>query len=316
VTPAGQQRQHAGICSIDELKFWTTVVPLEMLLGLLQPPQQLSEEASGLDTIAPAVVSSSSVNASTMSLLDGTFPFSMESSTEEWQMPASNSSNGTVHVTVRSSSSSSAAASSSKRDGSSASSSGSPEAALLDAAGRSCSATGALLLAALAQQRLKCVRVGSHADAASVAGSVARAVTTGTVEALHVKGSAAAHAVAYTALEVAAGQLLAGQHPQGFGVLLVPGQAHEHVHAVPQGHAAAAALTAAEGGAAGRAGEQQHHHHGSGRVQSDASMAVGGFGAAFYGISDSSNSRAGEHWLQHRHAQEMWLCVVPLALAE
>jgi hypothetical protein len=51
-------------------------------------------------------------------------------------------------------------------------------------------------------------------------------------------------------------------------------------------------------------------------VHSDASMAVGGFGAAFYGISGKESGRGGEHWLQHRHAQEMWLCVVPLTLAE
>lgn len=232
-------------------------------------------------------------------------------------MPTSSSS-GTARVTVRTNSSSTpaaAAAAASRRD-SSGVSSGGAEALLIDAAGRSCSATGALLLAALGQQRLKCVRVGSHTDASSVAGSVMRAVERGTVEALHVKGSPAAHAVAYTALGLAAGQLLAGQQPRGFGVLLVPGHAHEHVHAVPQGHAAATTADAAAA-AAHRASEQQHqHHHGGSRVQSDASMAVGGFGAAFYGIGDSSADRAAEHWLQHRHAQEMWLCVVPLAAAE
>jgi hypothetical protein len=324
VTPAGQQRQHAGHCSIDELKFWTTVVPLEMLLGMLQPsppdlPQQLVEEAAELNTAAAAAAhggsnSSSVVNASSMSLLDGTFPFSMESSTEEWQVPVSSSVNSTARVTVRSNSSIiDAAVSRREGNGTSSSSNSGAEAPLIEAAGRTCSATGALILAALAQQRLKCVRVGSHADANSVAGSVMRAVARGTVEALHVKGSPAAHAVTYTALELAAGQLLAGQQPQGFGVLLVPGQAHEHVHAVPQGHAAAGTADAA---AAHRASEQHSHHHSSSRVHSDASMAVGGFGAAFYGISDSSSGRTGEHWLQHRHAQEMWLCVVPLALAE
>jgi hypothetical protein len=327
VTPAGQQRQHAGSCSVDELKFWTTAVPLEVLLGMLQPQQQQQQQQAevaggpGTSAVAQASGSSSSaVNASSASLLDGTFPFSMESSTEEWQVPTS--SNGTVRVTVSSNSAAAVSASASSRasgnvSGSSSSSSNGAEAALLDAAGRSCSATGALLLAALARQRLKCVRVGSHADASSVAGSIMRAVAEGKLEALHVKGSPAAHAVAYTALEIAAGQLLAGNRPVGFGVLLVPGHAHEHVHAVPQGHAAAAAGSA-DAAAAHRASEQHHHHtsSSSSRVHGDASMAVGGFGAAFYGISDSSSGRGGEHWLQHRHAQEMWLCVVPLALSE
>jgi hypothetical protein len=331
VTPAGQQRQQAGSCSIDELKFWTTVVPLEVLLGMLQPQQQKQQQQqgevlAGSGTSAAVQVSgssSSAVNASSMSLLDGTFTFSMESSTEDWQMPTSGS--GKVTVIVSSSSSNAAPAASAPSraaaNGSSSSSSGSAEAALIDAAGRSCSATGALLLAASAQQRLKCVRVGSHADASSVAGSIMRAVTAGKLEALHVKGSPAAHAVSYTALELAAGQLLAGNCPHGFGVLLVPGHAHEYVHAVPQGHAAAAAAAGpadAAATAAHRAAGQhtEQHHAGSSRVHSDASMAVGGFGAAFYGIGDRESGRGGEHWLQHRHAQEMWLCVVPLTLAE
>jgi len=120
--------------------------------------------------------------------------------------------------------------------------------------------------------------------------------------ALHVKGHAAAHAAAYTALHLAAARLGDVRVAAICAVLLVPGNGHQHVHAVqhvmPDIVAGAGTI------------------HGS-RVVPDASMDMGGFGAAFYGSQAGSNSVSAEPGattqLQHIHAQEIWLCLLPLA---
>jgi hypothetical protein len=155
-------------------------------------------------------------------------------------------------------------------------------------------------------------------------------VAGGHVLALHVKQASAAHAVVYTALELA-GRALHGsgssqqqqqqQQDLSFGVLLVQGQGHEHVHARAHGHGGRAGASDAAGasgpGAAAAAGvsdtAQQHHHHQQHKA-ADASMDVGGIGAAFYGLGGWGDRSGGQQQqgVSHRHGQEVWMVVVSL----
>jgi hypothetical protein len=180
------------------------------------------------------------------------------------------------------------------------------------------SAVAALLLDAAEQGRLRSIHVGPHAEPAGTAASVAAAVASGEVLGLHVKNHPAAHAVAYSALDLASSALHAPTQaqPLGFGVLLVQGNGHEHVHARAHGHVhgSAGGMDGAHAvGSDSAAAEvvlhlQQHHS----RVQGDASMDVGGFGAAYYGLGGwGDRSGQQQQGVLHRHEQEAWLCVVP-----
>lgn len=180
------------------------------------------------------------------------------------------------------------------------------------------SASAALLCDAVQRGALRSMNVGLHTDVASTAASVVAAVRAGQVLALHVKHGDAAHALAYSALDMACRLLHGAAGQQGFGALLVQGQNHEHVHARTHGHAhgmlsspGAAALDGqytAGAAVAGAAGE---------RGATDASMDVGGFGAAFYGLGGWGDDRGTQQHqgVLHKYGQEVWLCVVPLGVA-
>jgi hypothetical protein len=165
---------------------------------------------------------------------------------------------------------------------------------------------------------LRSIHVGPHAEPSGTAASVVAAVASGEVLGLHVKNHPTAHAVAYLALELASSARHAStqMQPLGFGVLLVQGHGHEHVHARAHGHAHGSAggsdgahAGGSDSAAAEAAGHPQQHHS---RMQGDASMDVGGIGAAYYGLGGwGDRSGQQQHGVLHRHEQEAWLCVVP-----
>jgi hypothetical protein len=180
---------------------------------------------------------------------------------------------------------------------------------LLAAAGLCNTSLGAALLQLQQSRGLRLLKVGVHTDASALSAAVVSQIAQGRMVALHVNGHVAAHSTAYAALELAAASFShegSGRCGSGFGVLVVPGTGHEHIHAVthvaPEAEAAAAAASS----------------HGR-RVRMDASMGVSGFGAAFYGLqpadSRGSSHKAGADYaatslLQHVHAQDAFLCVL------
>lgn len=294
-----QGYQHRGVCGTNAaVKLWVTAMPLAAVLILQAEPHAAADRAAHAGhNISSAVSSGSSMSPSSVSLFDGSLSFSMESSSDE--SAAGLSPNGTVLVLSSGSNSSSSASKQHSRGKDTA------EAALLAAASSSSSSAAALLCESASNSAMKHIRVGKHADAAVVVAAVVKAVAAGLVISLHVKGHATAHTVAYGALQAAASSLVSAESSsRSFGVLLVPGAAHEHVHAVTHGYTAAESV-------AGTGHKADH----SSRAAGDASMAVGGFSAAFYGIGGGGRA-AGDHGgLQHRHAQEVWLCVVPFGQA-
>lgn len=297
-------------CPVDELRFFATFMPLQTLLSVEHSSSAataagcgagaLHAAAAGAEGTLDAAAAGSAYSSSAASLQSLS---AADSSTEE-QPTSSRTRPHSSSKHVRHS----------KGGGE-----------LLKAASSSSSGAAAFLLDAAERGRLHCVRVGPHTDAAATAASIASAVTGGRVLALHVKQASAAHAVVYPALELASRALhgLGSQQQQdlSFGVLLVQGQGHEHVHARAHGHGGRAGTSDAEAAAAAGAGAaaagasdaaQQHHHQHL--KAADASMDVGGIGAAFYGLGGWGDRSGGQQQqgVSHKHGQEVWMVVVCL----
>jgi hypothetical protein len=183
--------------------------------------------------------------------------------------------------------------------------------ALLHAAQATSTDAAGVLAAAADKAALQLLPVGAHSDPAAVAARILAAATAdaaatssgGTMLCLHVKDHAGAHAVAFTALALAADELAEQQHSPSLGVLLVPGWGRgTHVHATAPGDAALPT--------------SQHHHSRA----PDVSVEVASFGAAFYGLRPSREGTqlqqggggGGAASLQHTYDLEAWLCVLPL----
>jgi hypothetical protein len=313
---AAATRHAVSTCPVDELNLFATFLPLHTLLSV--------ERSSAADAVSAGAGTG---EVQQMQAAPATFGGSAAvdaaataASLQSWSA-------------VESSCDDAAAAAGGHRLTNSSSSNGSSRHSqhsksineLLKAAGGS--AASALLSDAAQRGTLRCAHVGSHADAAGTAASIAAAVSAGQLLALHVKHQDAAHAVTYSALELAGRVLHGTAGQQGFGVLLVQGQSHEHVHARGHGHAHGHGSAGggdvqqgagAGGGSAAAAEAQQYHQQKQhGRVATDASMDVGGFGAAFYGLGGWNGDRSGQQQqgVQHRHGQEVWLCIVPLGVA-
>jgi hypothetical protein len=314
-------RHAVSACPVDELNFFATFLPLHTLLSV-ERSSAADAVSSGAGTgkaqqmqAAPATVGgSAAVDAAATA-----------ASLQSWSAVESSCDDSAAAAGGHRLTNSSSSSNGSSRHSQHSKSIGE----LLKAAGGS--AASALLSDAAQRGTMRCAHVGSHADAAGTAASIAAAVSAGQLLALHVQHQDTAHTVAYSALELA-GRLLhgtAGQ--QGFGVLLVQGQSHEHVHARTHGHGNTHAHghgstgvgdvqqgAGAGGGSAAAAEAQQYRQQKQhGRVATDASMDVGGFGAAFYGLGGWNGDRSGQQQqgVQHRHGQEVWLCIVPLGVA-
>lgn len=307
----GQQLSCA--CSADELSFFATFMPLHTLLsvercstgtqaaaGAAAPPA--IHTPGGLTGRAAAEL----VSSGTWESVDAARA-SIEASGSGMRSWSGAESSSEEHRTPRTSSSSRH----SKQHRANS--------ALLQAADSSSSGVAAVLADAVARGCLQSLRVGPHADVEATAASIKAAVKAGQVLSLHVQDQAAAHSVSYAALDLAYRELQsAAQQPASFGVLLVEGQSHEHVHATPHKYSSAVAMDMQHGGAAGvaaAAGAVQHHHQHTGRP-ADASMDVGGIGAAFYGLGGygDRSSQQQQQGVLHKRGQAVWLCVVPLSV--
>lgn len=309
-------------CDADEVKLFATFIPVSTVLSL--------EAATA--TAATSAAAAAAKDGSRASAEPAGMSVCIQSEAER---KGSVSVEPSSHATLRSwsaaesSSEEPAGSSSSSRHSSSSQHSSRHASELLRAASNSSSSSGAaaLLADAAGRGRLRSIKVGPHADPAATAASIMTAVVAGEVLSLQVKGQAAAHTVAYAALQYASRELHSSSQAVGLGVLLVQGQGHEHVHAKSQGHSSAGSLdgqqaagTAAAGAAAAAADAtqalHQHQQHAA-RVITDATMNVGGFGAAFYGLGAWAGGPSSHpaQPMQHQHGQEVWLCVVPLRVA-